>query len=320
MHGASSTLTRNTVQSLLVGCFKLSSLLGRWRPRLRILGTNVPSVDILIPICKEKLDIVQDTVRAALKIDYPQNCFRVVITDDGMSAELQIWVNELSAEFPNLHYTAREVKGAFKAGNLNHAYEFLGTLPGGRSEFLAGLDSDMIPERKWLRAMFHTLFRILNWGLSARDRYVLQKSLQSMIEFNTDIVRREVILQYSKECPLLQSRLSEWSCLNILSDLTTNGWNTGSGWIIRPDALDDIGGFPEDCIIEDVYSTFLMQAEGLKSAYVPETVQFGLVPTSYLAQLKQFTRPALRQLYVTVEDTVCKAILLMIFLGFGSRI
>lgn len=161
----SASLTNKTVQSLLVGSFKLTSLLGKWRPRLRILGTNVPSVDILIPVCREKLDIVQDTIRAALNIDYPENRFRVVVTDDGMSAELRFWVNRLAAQFPNLHYTARNVKGGFKAGNLNHAYQFLGTLSGGRGEFVAGLDTDMIPERKWLRAMIPHLIKNPNLGV-----------------------------------------------------------------------------------------------------------------------------------------------------------
>jgi cellulose synthase/poly-beta-1,6-N-acetylglucosamine synthase-like glycosyltransferase len=279
------------VQSLLVGAFKLSSLLGRWRPRLRILGTNVPSVDILIPICKEKLDIVQDTVCAALNIDYPQNRFRVVVTDDGMSAGLRCWVNKLSAQFPNLHYTAREAKGGFKAGNLNHAYDFLGTLPGGRSEFLAGLDADMIPERKWLRAMIPHIVQNPKLGVVCPTQ-VCSQEIPPEYHWHSILTycAQQLFYNIPKNDPLLQSRLSEWSCLNILSDLTTNGWNTGSGWIIRPDALEDIGGFPEDCIIEDVYSTFLMQAEGWESAYVPETVQFGLVPTSYLAHLKQFTR------------------------------
>lgn len=93
-----------------------------------------------------------------------------------------------------------------------------------------------------------------------------------------------------KNDPLVQSRLREWRCTNITGDLTGNGWNLGSGWVIRPKALEDIGGFPGTSLIEDVYSTFLMQAQGLDTIYLTESLQFGLVPTSYLAHVNQFTR------------------------------
>jgi cellulose synthase/poly-beta-1,6-N-acetylglucosamine synthase-like glycosyltransferase len=150
---------------MLVGIVKLQALSGKWRPRLRILGRNVPSVDVLVPICREPLDLVQDTIRATLNLDYPRSRYRVVVTDDGKSAALRSWVEQLAKEFPNLYYTARETKGDWKAGNLNHAIKFTKSLPGGRGEFIAGLDADMIPERKWLRAVIPHIVQNPNCGV-----------------------------------------------------------------------------------------------------------------------------------------------------------
>jgi cellulose synthase/poly-beta-1,6-N-acetylglucosamine synthase-like glycosyltransferase len=67
-------------------------------------------------------------------------------------------------------------------------------------------------------------------------------------------------------------------------------WNTGSGFILRRQALSDIGGFPTDCLVEDVHSSMLMMSKGWKTAYVAESLQYGLMPESFLGHIKQFTR------------------------------
>jgi cellulose synthase/poly-beta-1,6-N-acetylglucosamine synthase-like glycosyltransferase len=49
----------------------------------------------------------------------------------------------------------------------------------------------------------------------------------------------------------------------------------GSGYIMRRTALASIGGFP---------------TESLSEAFIPEAVQYGSVPDSYLGHVKQRTR------------------------------
>lgn len=90
-------------------------------------------------------------------MDWPRERFRIVVCDDGKSDELRERIEALSELYPNVHYTARtKIKGVphhFKAGNLNHALEFVKGLPGGAGEYIAALDADMIPEPAWLRAI-----------------------------------------------------------------------------------------------------------------------------------------------------------------------
>lgn len=90
---------------------------------------------------------------AAIALDYPKDRFRVIVTDDGGSTELMSWITELGQ--CNLYYTARSENGraGFKAGNLNHAVQFIQHQLGEPAEFIASLDADMIPERNWLRAI-----------------------------------------------------------------------------------------------------------------------------------------------------------------------
>jgi cellulose synthase/poly-beta-1,6-N-acetylglucosamine synthase-like glycosyltransferase len=135
-------------------CFLIK---GRLREKLRIVGDTTPTVDVFVTCCKESVEVIVDTVRAAAAIDWPSSSFRVVVLDDGGDLELKTAVDAISQLYPNVYYTARtKVKGVphhFKAGNLNHGLQFVSDLPGGASAYIAALDADMIPEPEWLRAI-----------------------------------------------------------------------------------------------------------------------------------------------------------------------
>lgn len=59
---------------------------------------------------------------------------------------------------------------------------------------------------------------------------------------------------------------------------------------MRREALLDIGGFPTTGLTEDVHTSINMMARGWKTAYAAEALQYGLIPDSYYAHLKQFVR------------------------------
>ena len=128
---------------------------------LRLRDENPPRVDIFITCAGEDVETVTHTIEAACAIDYPATRFRVIVLDDARSKELASAVKNLSQTRENLYYTAR-VKGKdhhFKAGNLNHGFEYVKLLPGGAAEFIAALDADMIVDPKWLRALMPHLLQ-----------------------------------------------------------------------------------------------------------------------------------------------------------------
>ena len=132
---------------------------GRHRPKLRLIGNSVPSVDVLITCCGEDDELVYNTAKAACNIDYPTDRFRVIILDDGNSPGLRALVDDHSIDdgFDNMYYMSRPkfpgVSHHFKAGNLNYGLEATKGMVGGAANFIAALDADMIPERDWLRAL-----------------------------------------------------------------------------------------------------------------------------------------------------------------------
>lgn len=150
------------VPSFLNHFLRCLSVGGRSKAQhLRLLDEDTPRVDIFITCAGEDIETVKYTLEAACAIDYPANRFRVLVLDDAGSEELSAVVKDLSQTRENLYYTAR-VKGKdhhFKAGNLNHGFEYVKSLPGGAADFIASLDADMIADPQWLRALMPHLLR-----------------------------------------------------------------------------------------------------------------------------------------------------------------
>jgi cellulose synthase/poly-beta-1,6-N-acetylglucosamine synthase-like glycosyltransferase len=164
----------------------------RNRPRLRLVGNDVPTVDVFVTCCGEDDDLILDTARAACDVDYPQDRFRVVVLDDGRSESLERAITGLPGQpglqetYPNLHYRSREkipgVPHHFKAGNLNYGLEEVHGMPGGAGQFMAALDADMIPEQEWLRAIMPHML-IDNKMALACPPQVRKQSLNPSMDF-----------------------------------------------------------------------------------------------------------------------------------------
>jgi len=261
----------------------------RKRPQLRLIGDDVPAVDVFITCCKEDTDLVLDTVRAACDIDYPVDRFRVVVLDDGRDTELQEECKRLrDTTAPNLFYKAREkIPGKphhFKAGNLNYGFDEVKYLPGGAAQFAAALDADMIPEKNWLRALMPHMLVDRRMALACPPQ----------LFYNTP-----------REDPLSQSLDFFVHVLEGIKDALGVAWCTGSGYLLRREALEEIGWFPLGSLAEDVATSTLMLGKGWKTAFVHEPLQFGTVPDSFGSHLKQRTRWAIGTVDTALKLKFC---------------
>ncbi|KAM0808146.1 putative Nucleotide-diphospho-sugar transferase [Seiridium cardinale] len=127
----------------------------------------------------------------------------------------------------------------------------------------------MIPERNYLRAIVAHILQDPKFGAIYPS--------QSFYNFLMNDL-------------LYQSQLNPWRSTEIIRHLADISWNTGSGFILGRQALIDIGGFPTHSLTEDVLSSMMVMAKGWKTAYLAESLQYGLMPDSYLAHIKQLTR------------------------------
>ena len=216
------------------------------RPFLRLVGNNVPTVDILIPCCGENLEVIRDTIRAACTLDYPRERYRVVLLDDGNSMELQHEVDVLKKAHPrnrNLFYTCRGVKVVThsKVANLNHGLSFVEDL--GPAEYIAVLDVDMIPLPSFLRALLPHLLNDPSTAMSS-----LPQSFYNIPDGD----------------PLCQGldRVSNIYLLN--QDTSGNAMCTGTGFVLRRSAVEEMGGIPLEEMNEDFMTSLILQANGWK--------------------------------------------------------
>ncbi|KAH6886329.1 nucleotide-diphospho-sugar transferase [Thelonectria olida] len=276
------------IPSLMHSTWTMWSLKKRHRPKLRLTGNEVPTVDCFVTCCGEDDDLVLDTVRAACDQDYPRDRFRVVVLDDGKSASLEAACAQMALTYPNLHYIARlKIPGVphhFKSGNLNNGLDQMHLMPGGAGEFMAALDADMIPERDWLRALLPHLLIDPKMALACPPQ----------LFYNTP-----------RSDPLCQSLDIFVHVIEPIKDALGVAWCTGSGYVVRRTALDEIGNFPLGSLAEDVATSTLMLGRGWKTAYIHEALQFGTVPDDYGSHLKQRTRWAIGTVDTAVKLNFC---------------
>ncbi|KAK3168473.1 hypothetical protein OEA41_004921 [Lepraria neglecta] len=191
---------------------------------LRLQGNQVPTVDVFVPCCGEDLDVIIDTTRAAAALDYPNAKIRVIVLDDGDSAEVQKKVNSHS-----------------KAGNINHGLDFVNTLPGGPSEFIAVLDVDMMPLPYWLRVLIPHILK--------DPKVVMANPPQRFYNLPDGD-------------PLGQSMDFVFDVLSYLQDALDLAWCIGTGWVAQCSAIEQIGGILTEAILEDVLTSVLLNARG----------------------------------------------------------
>ncbi|KJZ72403.1 hypothetical protein HIM_08206 [Hirsutella minnesotensis 3608] len=142
-------------------------------------------------------------------------------------------------------------------------------LPRGHASFIAGLDADMIPERRWLRAQLPHLVS------DARMAFTCPPPC---------------FYNVPTDDPISQSLFAFHKFEEIVKDSAGIAWCTGSGWVMRRTALAEIGGFPAKSLTEDLLCGKLLLGRGWRSAYIQETLQWGLVPDTYHAHIRQRTR------------------------------
>lgn len=65
---------------------------------------------------------------------------------------------------------------------------------------------------------------------------------------------------------------------------------SGSGYVMRRQAIESIGGWPLANIGEDILCSHMLQVQGWKTRYIPDQLRFGLAPDSFHALVNQRIR------------------------------
>jgi cellulose synthase (UDP-forming) len=237
---------------------------GTWALRRRrvVPPPATLTVDIFVTTYNEDVDILRQTLRAAVAVRGPHKTY---VLDDGRRADVRALAEELGCT-----YLTRDNNRDAKAGNWNNA--FVQT----SGDVIATFDADHVPRPDFLE-------RTLGFF---RDPKVALVQVPQLYH-NLDAVQHRVSWK--------SRRLhSEQDAFFNLVMPGKDHWNAaffcGTGAVLRREALEPHGGILTGTITEDLHTSAVLHTEGWKSVYLNEMLVTGLAPLDLKALATQRLR------------------------------
>ena len=213
-----------------------------------IEGKYTPSVDIFIPTYNEPAFILRRTIIGCQALDYTKK--KIYLLDDKRRKEMRDLAQELGCE-----YITRPDNRHAKAGNLNHA------LPLTSGELIVVFDADFVPTKNFLTRTV---------GFFQDEQIALLQTRQSF--YNPDPVARNLGLEnvLTQEEDVFQGHYQ------LLRDSIETVICSGSSFVVRRNALEEVGGFFTNSLSEDYFTGVRISSRGYKLVYLGESLSAGL--------------------------------------------
>jgi len=226
-------------------------LVEQWRPQ------TYPSLDVFLPICRETLDVLDNTWTAVHRLlsEYPGRC-NVYVLDDGADPEA-----ERLAFDKGFHYLIRPLdgpnpRGYFKkAGNLRHGFS------NSDGEFILVLDADFTPRADLPMHLLPYMAANPKLGIVQSPQFFRTHNGQTRMERGAGAVQE------------LFYRL-----VQVSRDQRNGAICVGSCAVYRRTALEANGGATLIGHSEDVHTGFDLRRQGWDLRYVPVPLAAGLCP------------------------------------------
>ena len=243
------------------------------RPAPVVYAEENPSerpIFILIPTVNEGQDVLEMTVEGALRTRahylgrFPEAQVTVVVCNDGYVAGYPDWyAAEKLAERLGVVCVTRAVGGGAKAGNIEWARQAVGAVG---DALLVLFDADQIAEEDFL-AQTALPFADPSIGWVQTGQYY--RNLENPVACWAN---DQQSLFYQVLCPGKAALNAAFIC--------------GTNVMLRAEALDEIGGLPQDSVTEDFAASLLLHPRW-RSLFLPDVLAQGLGPMdlkSYFAQ------------------------------------
>ncbi|MCA6115390.1 glycosyltransferase [Bradyrhizobium sp. WSM 1738] len=236
-----------------------------------------PAVDIFICTYDEPLEILERSILSALALDYPNAT--VWVLDDTR----RDWLRDYCARVGAKHLVRPDNKGA-KAGNLNNG--LAATARETNAPVILVLDADFAPRRDFLR-------RTVGLLLSDPEVAIVQTP---QFYYNADPIQHNLLAE--------KSWVDDQRFFFDIFQPAKDGWGcafcVGTSFVVRRDRLDEVGGFPQEAISEDINLTYTMLAHGYRTWWLNEPLSFGLSAEGIPEYITQRARWCLGTLQVAL--------------------
>jgi len=243
-----------------------------------------PTVDILIPTYNEPQIIIENTVLAALAMDYPVEKFTVNLLDDGGTVQKCNDKDPIKAEearerkrnliafceYVGAKYITREKNENAKAGNLNSSLSSV------HMDYILILDTDHVPAKQFLK-------KTTGWFLKDEKIFLVQTPHAF---YNQDPIERNLRMGDTA----INENDMFYKNIQLGHDFWESSFFCGSAAVLRRSLIDELGGIAGETITEDAETAIKLHDRGYRSVYISEPMVRGLQTESFGALVTQRVR------------------------------
>lgn len=265
---------------LSVGGFLYYYKMERQDPNIPL--EEYPFVSVMVPAHNESA-VIQRTVRALLRFDYPQDRYEIIVINDNSSDDTAEKLAAVQAEFPDRKLivvnTDNQIGGKGKSNALNIGFSVA------KGTVLAIYDADNTPEPRALRILVEHLMADESLG-AVIGKFRTRNRNASLL---TRFVNIETL---AHQC---MNQAGRWFYFGLCTIPGTN-------FVIHRHIIEKIGGWDPQALSEDTEISFRIYRMGYKIRQVPQAVTWEQEPFRLDIWMKQRTRWAMGNLYVLMNN------------------
>lgn len=250
-----------------IGYLVFRQLLPGKAPPVRVVPDEWPSVTVQLPMYNERF-VVERLLATVAAFDYPADKLQIQVIDDSTDDTTDL-VAKLVAGYQaaglDMVHIRRPVRQGFKAGALQYATETA------KGEVIVVFDADFVPAPDFLKRAVPA-FADPKVG-------VVQTRWEYLNRDDSLLTRMQALCYDSFYLAEQPGRQHGGHFMNF----------SGSGILLRRQALDDAGGWSWDTLAEDADLSFRLQFKGWRIVYLPDVSVPGELPLDVQAyKVQQF--------------------------------
>ena len=228
-----------------------------------INNSRFPKVSIHIPVYNDP--VVTECVKHCLDFNYPKDKVQIIVADDSNDNETLPRLEKLKKEVGGFTISKRADRKGFKAGAMNNALKI------SDGEIIVVFDSDYRPERDFLRTIVEPFKDEKVGFVQARWEYLNPRKNR---------ISRLAMTAYT----------AFHECSMPVEEKIGTAIFCGTGGAIRKSILEEVNGWNENTIAEDLDLSVRVLEKGYKQVYLPRLKAIGEVPETFWAFVKQQQR------------------------------
>ena len=224
---------------------------------------DAPTVDIYLPVCKEPLEMIENTWTYIALLDYPADKKKIYVLDDGADENIR----SLACRY-GFTYVLRSNRSMLKkAGNLRHAFAQTS------GEFFAVFDADFCPRPDFLLETVPQIVADDRRAIVQTPQFFRSRPDQTWTEQGAGAIQEHIyrIMQHCRDT---------WAAAICV----------GSNAIYRRAALEPIGGTIPYEASEDIHTGFYVATHGWIIKNVSLNLACGVCPDTPRAFFAQQVR------------------------------